>query len=99
MYSVLFILKLSDLCMYSYACLLLFHFSEYFENNKNTRRHFYIRVGLYYVGQYHDIVIDNKSFKNVAKLKCFGSVLTYQIRWCNIIVLNVHAPSKEKSDN
>jgi len=27
------------------------------------------------------------------------SYIVLRVRWCNIIVLNVHAPSEEKSDN
>ena len=38
----------------------------------------------------------------VKRIKCLGdriSSMVLRVRWCNIIVLNVHAPSEEKSDD
>jgi hypothetical protein len=37
--------------------------------------------------------------KRVEFVSCRMSYIILRGRWCNIIVLNVHAPSKEKSDD
>ena len=42
------------------------------------------------------------SYCYVCSVLCVSNTVSYIVlrgRWCNIIVLNVHAPSEEKSDD
>jgi len=46
-------------------------------------------------------IIDREQDFWNTKVECVSERMSYiglRVRWCNILVLNVHAPSKEKSD-
>ena len=44
---------------------------------------------------YHRIV---SAVKRVEFVSDRASCIVLRFRWCNIVILNVHAPSEEKSD-
>ena len=47
-------------------------------------------------------ILHHRKVSGVTKVKFVGHRVSYIVlrgRWCNIIVLNVHAPSEEKYDD
>ena len=50
----------------------------------------------------HDFLVHHKTVSEVKRVELVGDMMSYIVprgRWCNIIVLNVHAPSDEKSND
>ena len=48
------------------------------------------------------IFVHHRTVSAVTKVKFVSERMSYTVlrgRWCNVVVLNVHAPSEEKSDD